>query len=177
MLGFYIYKYSLYAVIYIGIALAGIANHKYIETVFLLVSFVALRYCFPKTFHCNIVYNCVFWSIILFWVGVPQTLPITISMFSSVIVGFVITYVLYLVQDYVDFKTKAELTLFDLPKDRLQEYIDNSTLKDEEKLALKFYVIDHYKGEQFYNAMGYSKRQCLRIYKSAVNKLNNLIRH
>lgn len=176
MLGFYIFKYSLYSIIYLGIIAAGILNHRYIETVFIFISYISLRYCFPKTFHSKIVYRCVFWSIVSYWIGIPHTLPIGVSIFSSVIVGFAITYVLYIIQDYVDFKEKKELTLFDLPKDRLQEYIDNSTLKDEERLALKFYVIDHYKGEQFYNAMGYSKRQCLRIYKSAVNKINNLIR-
>ena len=177
MLGFYIYKYSLYTIIYVGIALAGIVNHKYIETIFVFAAIVSLRYCFPKTYHDKNVYMCVFWSIVMYWICIPHTLPISMSLFSSVIVGYATTHILYILQDYCDFKEKAELSLFDLPQDRLLEYINNSTLKDEEKLALTFRIVRHYKGEQFYNAMGYSKRQCLRIYKSAVNKLNNLIRH
>lgn len=176
MLGFYIFKYAIYSVIYIGIALAGFINNKIIETIFLFISFISLRYCFSKTFHSKSVYMCMFWSIFAFWVAIPHTLPISISIFSSVLVGFAMTYILYVIQDYIDFKEKKELTLFDLPKDKLEYYIENSTLKDEEKFAIKYYIIEHYKGEQFYSAMGYSKRQCLRIYKSAVTKLNNLIR-
>jgi hypothetical protein len=69
-----------------------------------------------------------------------------------------------------------ERTLFDLPKDELLSFMANSTLSPEEKDAIQYKIIDKLKGDEFYCAMGYSKRQSLRIYKSAVTKLNNLIR-
>ena len=53
--------------------------------------------------------------------------------------------------------------------------MENSTLSLEEKDAIQYKVIDKLKGEYFYKAMGYSKRQSIRIYRSAINKLNNLI--
>ena len=55
--------------------------------------------------------------------------------------------------------------------------MDNSTLSLEEKDAIQYKVIEKLKGEMFYNAMGYSKRQSIRIYKSAVDKINKLIQN
>jgi hypothetical protein len=72
-------------------------------------------------------------------------------------------------------KCGKERTLFELPKDELLSFMHNSTLSLEEKDAIQYKVIDKLKGDEFYRAMGYSKRQSLRIYKSAVTKLNNLI--
>jgi hypothetical protein len=175
MLEFYVFKYSLYSIIYCGIAITGILNGKIIETICLFISFVALRYCFPKTFHSNNVYHCVFWSIAIFVIGVPNTSNIGTSIFSSILIGCAMTLVLYFVQDYVELKTKAERTVHTLSKDELIAYIDNSLLSAEEKSAIQFHLIDKLKGSQFYDAMGYSKSQCLRIYKSAINKINILI--
>lgn len=175
MLGFYVFKYSLYAIIYCGIGIAGILNGKILETICLFISFVALRYCFPKTFHSSNVYHCVFWSIVIFVVGIPNTFDLGASLFSSVMIGCVMTFVLYIVQDYVELKTKAERTVHTLAKDELIRFMDNSLLSAEEKSAIQFHLIDKLKGENFYNAMGYSKSQCLRIYKSAINKINILI--
>ena len=175
MFGFYLFKYSIYSVIYLGIAAAGIANQKYIETVFLFIAFISLRYCFPRTFHSKSVYRCAFYSIMIFWIAIPHVLPITVSLFSSVIVGFIMTWILYLVQDYVDFKTKSEKTIFDLTRHQLEDILANSLLSLEEKDAIQYKIIEKLKGKYFYQAMGYSKRQSLRIYKTAVDKLNKLI--
>ena len=176
MFGFYAFKYGLYSIIYLGIAVCGLLNGKPVETAFLFVGFIALRYCFPKTFHSKSVYRCVFYSILIFAVAIPNTLPLCVSLFSSVLIGFLITYALYLIEDYVEFKTKKELDIKDLTVNELNEYLNNSLITPEEKAAIKYHILDNLKGEQFYNAMGYSKSQTLRIYKSAINKLNNLIR-
>jgi predicted DNA-binding protein (UPF0251 family) len=175
MFGFYLFKYSLYSAIFLGIAVCGLLNGKTFETAFLFVAFIVLRYCFPKTFHSKSVYRCVFYSILIFAIAIPHTLPLCISLFSSVIVGFLMTYVLYLIEDYVELKTKSELTLNDIPKDKLLDIVENSTMTNEEKSAIKLHFIEHIKGKDFYNTMGYSKIQAIRIYKSAINKINKLI--
>lgn len=177
MFGFYLYKYSLYAVIYLGIIIAALLNNKIIESILLFICFICLRYCFPKTFHHKSPYWCVFYSILIFWIAIPNTLPITISIFSSVLIGTLMTYILYLIQDYFDFKIKSEKDIINITLTELNDLLKNSLLKQEEKFAIKYYLIDGLKGQQFYNKMGYSKRQCLRIYKSAINKLNNLIKN
>lgn len=136
MLGFYVYKYSIYSVIYAGIILAAIINQKYIETLYLFISFIALRYCFPKTFHSHNVWHCAFWSIGVFWVAIPAVLPITASIFSSVLIGYLITYLLYVVEDYIE---KKQFCL------RYTEFsIDNPT-RDQIEYACKLL---HYKRDK-----------------------------
>lgn len=175
MFGFYLFKYSLYSIIYLGIAVAGVLNQKYIETAFLFIAFISLRYCFPKTFHSKSVYRCVFWSIVIFWVAIPQTLPIAVSIFSSIVSGFLMTWGLYLIQDYLDCKVKTTLTIKDISLPTLENILNDSLLTEEEKSVIKYKHIKHLKGEKLYNAMGYSKRQTIRIYKSALEKFNKLL--
>lgn len=106
--------------------MAGVLNQKYIETAFLFVAFISLRYCFPKTFHSKSVYRCVFYSIVVFWIGIPHTLPIAISLFSSVIIGFIITFILYKIADYVDYKERLfkleSKTIWQMTENELADY-------------------------------------------------------
>lgn len=156
--------------------LVGYLSNRLLESIVLLCIFSFIRTAFYKTFHfVNNDWLCFGFSCIMFNIAIPNTIPFSISLFGCVITSFVIGYVSFKIQDYLDLKCVKEKTLFDLPKDELLLLINNSTLSLEEKDAIQYKVIDKLKGEYFYRAMGYSKRQSLRIYKSAVTKLNNLI--
>lgn len=157
--------------------LIGYFSNRLLEAVVLLCIFAFIRTAFYKTFHfINNDGLCFGFSCIMFNIAIPNTIPFSISLFGCVITSFVIGYVSFKIQDYLDLKYVRERTLFDLPKEELISFMENSTLSDEEKDAIQYKVIDKLKGEHFYRAMGYSKRQSLRIYKSAVIKINNLIR-
>lgn len=157
--------------------LVGYFSNRLLEAVVLLCVFSFIRTAFYKTFHfVNNDWLCFGFSCIMFNISIPNTIPFSISLFGCVITSFVIGFVSFKIQDYLDLKCVKEKTLFDLPKDELLLLINNSTLSLEEKDAIQYKVIDKLKGDEFYRAMGYSKRQSLRIYKSAVTKLNNLIR-
>ena len=158
--------------------LVGYFSYRLLEAVVLLCIFSCIRTAFYKTFHfVNNDWLCFGFSCIMFNIAIPNTIPFSISLFGCVITSFIIGFVSFKIQDYLDLKCVKEKTLFDLPKDELLLLINNSTLSLEEKDAIQYKVIDKMKGEEFYRAMGYSKRQSLRIYKSAVTKLNNLIQH
>ena len=159
-----------------SVALCCWIFNKWIEGITFCIAHLAIRRVFDKQFHLNTTALCMSLTLAIIWFSIPYTLPISVSLLSSIPIAFMICLLGFILQDYVDFKTKAERTIFDLPKDELLAYMDNSTLSDEEKDAIQYHVIDKMKGEVFYRAMGYSKRQSIRIYKSAVNKLNNLIR-
>lgn len=149
---------------------------KYIEAILFCVSHTVIRMLFDKQYHCGTTALCMFTTFSVAFFGIMYTLPMTVSLLSTIPICWCISWVGYIAQDRLDLKKHKELTLFELPKDKLLEYMENSLLSPEEKDAIQYYVIDKMKGERFYNAMGYSKRQSLRIYKSAVNKINNLIR-
>lgn len=99
-------------------------------------------------------------------------IPANITMIGSVIIALGICIGLYEIEYAL---RERHLKVFEFPKDKLLELMENSTLSDEEKDAIQYKVIDKMKGDRFYRAMGYSKRQSIRIYKSAIEKLNNLI--
>lgn len=107
---FLAYKYGLYAFIFLMIFAFAFLFGKHIEAVFLFLSFVFLRYKFPKTFHHNSTYWCVFLSILSFWVCTCAVLPLSFSILSGVVVELIFCFVLYKVQDYADIKKEvAEL--------------------------------------------------------------------
>ena len=155
MLGFYVFKYSLYAIIYCGIILAGIINCKIIETFLLFVSFVALRYCFPKTFHAKNVYNCVFLSIFIFVVAIPNTNYIGSSLFSSIIIGFVMTYVLYLVEDYCDlmifYHKHNDFSLDNATEEQITECCKLLHYRQEKIKLAKMFFVERLSNEQVWN--------------------------
>jgi hypothetical protein len=130
---------------------------------------------FDKQYHCGTTALCLSLTLIVAFFGILYTLPLSISLLSTIPICWFISWIGYIAQDRLDLKLKKERTLFDLPKDELLSFMDNSTLSLEEKDAIQYKVIEKLKGEYFYRAMGYSKRQSIRIYKSAVDKLNNLI--
>lgn len=152
MAGFYVFKYSLYAIIYAGIIICGIINQRYIETATLFVSFILLRYAFPKTFHHKNVYWCVFWSITIFAVAIPHTLPITISIFSSVIIGFAMTWLLYKIEDYFnakEFVLKYNITSLDnISEERLFEICHKLHYKQDKINLAKMFFIDKWDNNQ-----------------------------
>ena len=174
---YYCFVTFAYLFIFGCIGFSAWINHREIEAIFLFVAYLMLRYAFPKTFHSKSFYRCIFYTIVMFWVAIPMVLPLCVSIFSSIAVGWFIGFVLYKLQDYIDhmqakFKRK---TIYDLTKEELYALMENSTLSEEEKDAVEYRVIYHYKGKRWYQAVGYSKRQCQYLIKYAVEKLNNLI--
>lgn len=148
---------------------------KYIEAILFCISHTVIRMIFDKQYHCGKTAICLFLTLTIAFFGIMYTFPLALSLLSAIPICWFISWIGYIAQDRLDLKAKKEITLFNLPKDKLLSLMENSTLSLEEKDAIQYKVIDKLKGDYFYRAMGYSKRQSIRIYKSAVNKLNNLI--
>ena len=110
------FKYGLYAFIFLMIGLFAFLLDKHIEAIFLFVSYVLLRYRFPTTFHHKNTYWCVFWSILTFWLCIISTLPLSLSILSSVIVALVLCYILYKIQESIDIKKEKEELSAELEK-------------------------------------------------------------
>lgn len=101
-LKFYLFKYSLYAAIYLGIIVMALLTMKWVETAILFVAFVTLRYAYPKTYHSQSFYRCVVISIAVFWITIPIMTEMNVSIFAAVLLGCVISYIAYRVQDYLE---------------------------------------------------------------------------
>lgn len=173
-IAFRFYQFKLESIVY-GLALLyGLIIGAFIEALILIISFNVIRPTTPITFHFRNVNICVKVSCVMFLVSISQisVIPRNVTLCASILMALFICLVLYQIEYYF---AKKKYAIFDISKDTLLAIMENSTLSLEEKDAIQYRVIDKMKGDRFYRAMGYSKRQSIRIYQSAVAKLNNLI--
>ena len=130
---------------FLGIGLCALIYGKYIECVILLIAFVSLRYCFPTTYHSKSFWMCLLWSIMIFVVALPQVLPISISLLCGIIVGLLVDFILYKIQEYVDLKSfYIKHTTFNLETANEEQIIELCKILKYKKtkidLAIKFFV-------------------------------------
>lgn len=109
---FFLYKSGLYSLIFLPISVFAFIIGKHIESIFLFVAYLIIRYKFPKTYHDENAYVCVTWSIVAFIISFAVVLPIKYSLLSPLSVAFVLCFVLYKVADYRELKKQA--AVFDL---------------------------------------------------------------
>lgn len=189
---FLAFKYGLYAFIFAMIGLCAYINDKMIEAIFLFVCYITLRYTFPKTWHSKNFYVCIFFSIISFWIAIPLSLNKNISIFSTVILGALMGYILFKVQDYLDIKAentnlitnKASLAtentqnnninVHAMDKVELYHYCRSKGLDEEDCRIAHFIFYERLKGKEFYSAIGYSEAQAKRKRKHILSVLNQI---
>lgn len=75
----YLQSIGLFLLFAIPVLAISIVFNKVIEAVFLFISFITIRYSFPKTFH-STKYMCIFYSIMMFTGMIYVVLPIGVSL-------------------------------------------------------------------------------------------------
>lgn len=131
--------------VFSGIGLCALLYGKYIECVILLVAFISLRYCFPTTYHSKNFWMCLLWSIMIFVVALPNVLPIGYSLLYGVIVGCIVDFILYKIQEFIDLKEfYTEHTSFTLETATEEQIVKLCKVLHYKKtkidLAVKFFV-------------------------------------
>lgn len=145
---FRLFQISTYALVFSAIILMALLTGKYIETVFLFMSFVLLRNIFGKTYHSNSFWACIAISIIIFVIAILFMPSRHISILGCGIFGFGIDFIAYKYKDYDD--KKAELTELKKPKpfsvdtcteDELIERCKELRFSEENtNLAIEFFI-------------------------------------
>lgn len=150
----------------------------FFEMIVILLAYTLLRWCYPKTWHHKKTLYCLLYSFVFFYILYKLVLPIYISLLSGIVLSMLFTYYLYKLQCLIDNainKTKTTTTIFDLTNEQFYDLLNASTISQEEKDAVEYRVIYHYKGVRWYQAVGYCKRNCQYLYKNGVKKLNQLL--
>lgn len=111
---FRLFQISTYSLVFSAIILMALLTGKYIETTFLFIAFVTLRYAFPKTYHANSFWACIAISIIIFVVAIMFVPNKNISILACIIFGLTIDFLAYKYKDYDD--KRAELMQLKKPK-------------------------------------------------------------
>lgn len=153
-------------------------SDKIIETLLFYIVWRVFRFAYPKIFHCKLntplmsIVGCLFCSILCFMVATKLMFNISISIFSSVIVGICINYLLYKAQDYLELKkqvAKQTIDIYKMTEDELRAYAISKGLSEMIIDTLILRVIHNYKWVEIQNERNYTK-DGIRYHKEKINK-------
>lgn len=105
---------------------------KYIEACFQIIALFALRYKFYKTYHADTTLRCTFLTLSIGYLAIPRVLPTNVALFSAVFVSFIIAFLSWVAQEFIDRQKKItklekeaqsrEFSLYDCTKDEFAAY-------------------------------------------------------
>lgn len=142
--------------VFLGIGICAFINQKYIECIILLIGFISLRYIYPTTYHSTSFWLCLVWTILIFVIALPNTLPIQLSILYGMIVGCIIDFILYKIQeakdnnDHLEFliakiKEYERIDLYKMTENELRQYGASKGLSEVQQDILVMRVIEHLK--------------------------------
>ena len=160
------------------ILLVAYFSDKIVEVLLFYLVWRVFRFAYPKVFHCKLntplmsIVGCLFCSILCFMIATKLMFPVNISIFSSVIVGICINYLLYKAQDYLELKkqvAKQTIDIYKMTEDELRAYARSKGLSEMIIDTLILRVIHNYKWVEIQNERNYTK-DGIRYHKEKINK-------
>lgn len=166
-------------IMWASIIACALLFNKIIETFFFYICWNVFRSAYPKEYHYKHsskpiinVLGCLFWTNVIFWVVISNILPITTSIFISVVLGMVINFALYKFQDYLDLKQEiANQTnnIYEMTEDELRIYARSKHLPEVMVDTLVLKVIHNYKWSEIMAERNYSKT-AIRYHRKQINR-------
>lgn len=120
-------------------------------------SHFVIRALFDKQYHCGKTMNCLILTCTIAFFGISSTLPISVSIVSSIPICWIIAYIGYLVQYKIDMvaytnelenKINALLEGSDNPKDKLLKLCADKNISERDTKIAVMYYIEHKKPKQ-----------------------------
>lgn len=157
-------------------------NNRIVETLLFYLSWRVFRFAVPKIFHFKArtplmsILGCMFCSCLCFWIAMKLMLPITVSIFSSVLVGIIINYTLYKIQDYIDLKKQIgqqTINIYKMTEDELRKYAISKHLSEMMVDTLVLKVIHNYRWVDIRNERNYT-RTGMDYHKKTIEKKLNI---
>lgn len=166
------YQIISYFVITSGIIGFAILFNKVIETLIIWITFFIFRSAFPKELHSNSFLICVQLTLSIFFITIMSVLPNSLSYVAPVIFGFLICYITYLSQDYIDYKTYKNTKICrGMSKESLLEISKINNLDELEYNILYLYYCKRYKLWQIAQKLNYSESSIFKIKTKTLNKI------
>lgn len=167
---------------------------KWVEAFFQIVALLCLRYKFDTTYHAKKSGTCLFITLSIGYIAIPLIPKTNVNLFGGIIVAFAIAFVSWLLQAFIDVRIenknikekniiliKENEKLLNDNKKSIEEMTDNEFIKycqhkhltDCEIKIAELFIRQNLKGQEFYEAIGYSVSQSKRIRKKILEKLNS----
>lgn len=172
----------VYLIVIANTLLCAWIFNRWIEGTMFCIAHLSIRQAFQHQFHFDVTAYCLSLTLAIIWFAIPVTLPVSISLLSSIPIAFVICYLGYIAQDRVEqIKLNKELNeildkikdkdIYTMDKDELYVHCRNRGLDDVECKIAYYVIIERLKGKELYTAIGYSESQTKRKRKKILNKL------
>ena len=152
---------------------------KVLFTALFYIPFHSFRYAFPKVFHargCKPIFNllhCGLLSLLCYCCAMKLSLPLNISIFACVLIGILINFILYKVEDYISMQRKLTKNLYDLcqmSEDDLRAYAISKHIGENMVDTLVLRVKHNYKWCEIQEARAYSK-DGIRYHKETLQRV------
>ena len=176
----------VYLIVFASIALCSWIFNKWIEGIMFCIAHTAIRTAFDKQFHFNTTAYCLTLTLAIIWFAIPITLPLAVSLLSSIPVAFLICFFGYLAQDRLDKAKKIrELNkhnrelldkimhkdIFTMSEEELYAHCRSRGLDETDCKIAYLMIIERLKGKELYEAIGYSERQTKRKRKKILETI------
>ena len=133
---------------------------KYIEAVLFCISHTVIRMLFDKQYHCGTTAICMVLTLSIAFFGIAHTLPLEISLLSTIPMCFLISWVGYIVQDRMDsYKIIAKLkskSIWEMDGNELADYCFAKGIRGDMLEFVIMVVIQQMKYEEIGKKLGYS---------------------
>lgn len=167
-----------YLIVVTFLFMCGWLFDKYILAANLAIAHFFMRPKFDKQFHCRrnnrkiAITLCLILTCTLIFFSVAIVLPLHISLLSSLPVTYFICWFGYIAQDRLDLLNQLKPNIYQLNDEEFINFCLRKELTNEEIEIAKIIFRKGLKGEELYKAIGYCKRQTIRIRQKIINKLN-----
>ncbi len=93
-----------------GVIVISWLNHKIFEAISIYFGMVSGKLCFRKSWHADTLIVCTLATWSSYYFLTAGTLPVGISIFCSVVVGFALSYILYILAVWKE-KVNTQITI------------------------------------------------------------------
>ena len=139
-----------YLVILVALFTWAFLQDKIINTLLILMAYLSTRWVFPTTYHANTNIGCITFTIACFCIAITVSLPMNLSIIASVLVGAVISLILFVMQLLIDLLTE---------KQRLQKELDKALIEIQEYERVDFFQMTEEQLRQYGASKGLSEIQ------------------
>lgn len=140
---------------------------KWIEAIIFVVCHTLIRNQFPKQYHHIIPYMCRLISSLIFFFGTCIVLPLQFSLFSAVVICYVVSVVGFQKRDLNDTKALNRRlqeridklqgkTIWQMNKEQLQDFLYSKGIRDEQMEFVVMILINRLTYEEMSDRLGYS---------------------
>lgn len=137
------------ALVLFVILICAILFNKYIEAVFFSISHYFMRPKFKKQYHLKSTYLCMALTCTIAYFGIIFTMPIGVSIISSMPIAFIVCFFGYIAQDridlFIELKKYKQKTIWNMNEEELSNYLTLKGIINDRakfvKLILKGWTI------------------------------------